>query len=76
MIGGSAWESNPPSAAQAAPQGGSSWKGGADTFMNKGTNGRWRDRLSAADVAAYEARALAELGPDCARWLEAGGSYD
>ena len=62
-------------AAQAAPQGGSSWKGGAGTFMNKGTNGRWRDRLSAADVAAYEARAVAELGPDCARWLEAGGPY-
>ena len=62
-------------AGQMAPRGGSSWKGGADTFINKGTNGRWRDRLTPEDVAAYEARALAELGPDCARWLAAGVAY-
>lgn len=63
-------------AGQLAPQGGSPWTGGGDAFMNRGTNGRWRDRLSAADVAAYETRAVAELGPDCARWLAAGGRYD
>lgn len=62
-------------AGQVAPQGGSSWNGGAGTFMNKGTNGRWRDRLTAADVAAYEARAVAELGPDGAAWLASGGAY-
>ena len=45
------------------------WKGGAATFINKGTNGRWRDVLSAEDIAAYEAKAMAELGPDCAAWL-------
>ncbi len=51
------------------PGGGTSWTGGADTFIYKGTNGRWRDVLSAGEVAAYEARALAELGPECAAWL-------
>lgn len=55
-----------------APLGGVLWEGGGKTFINKGTNGRWRDALSVADSAAYEARALAELGPDCAAWLAQG----
>jgi aryl sulfotransferase len=45
------------------------WNGGAETFINKGTIGRWRDTLTAQECAAYEDRAIAELGPDCARWL-------
>ena len=28
--------------------------------------------LTAAESAEYEARALAELGPECARWLATG----
>ncbi len=46
--------------------------GGAQTFINKGSNGRWRAVLSPQEVAAYEARAVAELGPDCAAWLATG----
>jgi aryl sulfotransferase len=48
------------------------WNGGAKTFINKGTNGRWRDVLTADEIAAYDAKALAELGADCARWLASG----
>jgi aryl sulfotransferase len=59
-------------AAQAAPLGGVFWDGGATTFIHKGTNGRWRDVLSAEDVAEYEARALRELGAECAGWLSTG----
>ena len=55
-----------------APRGGVMWKGGAQTFINKGTNGRWRDTLTPTEVAAYEAKALAELGPECAEWLAQG----
>lgn len=55
-----------------APQGGSFWEGGATTFINKGTNGRWADLLTPQDIAAYEARARAELGEDCAHWLATG----
>ena len=55
-----------------APLGGAVFDGGARTFMNKGVNGRWRDVLTAEDSAAYEARAVAELGPECARWLATG----
>jgi aryl sulfotransferase len=57
---------------KSAPLGGILWEGGAETFINKGTNGRWRDLLTADDVKAYEARALKELGPDCAKWLAGG----
>jgi aryl sulfotransferase len=56
-----------------APLGGAIFEGGAQTFINKGVNGRWRDTLSAAESAAYEATALDRLGPDCARWLAGGG---
>ena len=55
-----------------APRGGIMWNGGAKTFINKGTNGRWRDTLSPAEVAAYEAKAVKELGPACAKWLAQG----
>ena len=41
---------------------GRTFQGGGATFINKGINGRWRDALSAAEVAAYEAGAVAELG--------------
>jgi aryl sulfotransferase len=48
------------------------WEGGASTFINKGTNGRWKDSLTKAEVAAYEKRAISELGEECARWLANG----
>ena len=59
-------------AAKSAPLGGVFWDGGAATFINKGTNGRWKDTLTPGDSARYEAVALEELGEDCARWLATG----
>ena len=56
-------------AASVAPLGGAIFDGGAETFINKGVNGRWQEVLPAADSAAYEARAVAELGEECAAWL-------
>jgi aryl sulfotransferase len=56
----------------AAPLGGVLWEGGAQTFINKGTNGRWRDELPTVDSLAYERRAQQELGTDCALWLRSG----
>ena len=52
-----------------APAGGVFWEGGSDTFINKGINGRWQDVLPPEDSKAYEARAIAELGQECAAWL-------
>lgn len=59
---------------QVSPRGGAGWQNGGDTFINKGVNGRWRDRLTAEEVAAYDSRAEDELGHACARWLAEGGS--
>lgn len=56
-------------AAKSVPLGGAFWDGGAEVFINKGTNGRWMDTLTAQDSAEYEARAEKELGVECARWL-------
>ncbi len=60
----------------AAPLGGAVWEGGAKTFINKGTNGRWRDVLSAEESRKYEEMALRNLGPDCAHWLATGERRD
>jgi aryl sulfotransferase len=43
--------------------------GGADTFLFKGTNGRWRDVLTDAELAAFEIRSAELLPPDAAAWL-------
>ena len=59
-----------------APLGGAIFDGGARSFINKGVNGRWRDVLTAEDSARYEAKALAELGSDCAYWLATGQGAD
>ena len=59
-------------ATKSVPLGGAFWEGGAKTFVNKGTNGRWRDTLTPDDCAEYEQRARDELGPECAEWLSTG----
>jgi aryl sulfotransferase len=59
-------------ATPSVPLGGAFWEGGAETFIHKGTNGRWRDALSSEDSAGYESRAREELGEECAAWLKAG----
>jgi aryl sulfotransferase len=61
-------------AADMAPRGGANWKGGAETFINKGSNGRWKDVLSLEESSVYEATALKELGPECASWLKNGAA--
>ncbi len=43
--------------------------GGGKTFIHKGTNGRWRDTLTPADIEKYEAVVKENLTPDCAHWL-------
>lgn len=57
-----------------APGGGQFWKGGADTFLHKGTNGRWRGVLSDEELALYDAACARALTPECREWLENGGA--
>ncbi|MEJ2748458.1 MAG: sulfotransferase domain-containing protein, partial [Anaerolineae bacterium] len=46
--------------------------GGAERFLNKGTNGRWRGILTAPELAQYEAAVQRQLTPDCRHWLKGG----
>lgn len=55
------------------PQADTIWKGGGQTFIYMGTNGRWKDVLSGEELALYEAAKKKKLTPDCARWLEGSG---
>ena len=59
-------------AAKSAPLGGVFWDGGAETFIHKGVNGRWRDVLTVEESARYERLALTELGAEAAAWLAEG----
>jgi aryl sulfotransferase len=50
------------------------FEGGAKTFLYKGTNGRWKDVLSEAELVQYRAAMEKSLTPECARWMEQGGA--
>jgi aryl sulfotransferase len=55
---------------------GSFWNfaGGAQSFLFKGTNGRWRDVLTPDELEAYRKRVAELLPPEAALWLERGRS--
>jgi aryl sulfotransferase len=63
-------------ASRSVPLGGAFWDAGAEVFIHKGVNGRWRDTLSEEECARYEQRAETELGPECAHWLTTGEGID
>ncbi|MGV0035009.1 MAG: hypothetical protein ACNYPE_08585 [Candidatus Azotimanducaceae bacterium WSBS_2022_MAG_OTU7] len=50
------------------------FRGGLATFINKGTNGRWRDILTDEDIGLYRETQDKVLTPDCAAWLEEGAA--
>jgi aryl sulfotransferase len=59
-------------ATKSVPLGGVFWDGGAQSFIHKGTNGRWRDVLSEDEALKYEQLAVDKLGAECAHWLTSG----
>jgi aryl sulfotransferase len=59
-------------ATKSVPLGGVFWDGGAQTFIHKGTNGRWRNILTSEEISKYERRAGEELDNECALWLATG----
>lgn len=48
------------------------FKEGGASFFHKGTNGRWRDVLTASDIDHMDAIVAKHLTPDCAHWLATG----
>jgi aryl sulfotransferase len=57
---------------KSVPLGGAFWDGGAQIFIHKGMNGRWREVLSQEESAQYARIALEKLGEPCAHWLATG----
>jgi aryl sulfotransferase len=56
------------------PEMGMIFEGGADRFLYKGTNDRWRDVLTADDLALYDVAAERTLTPELRCWLERGAA--
>ncbi len=54
------------------PNAENAFRGGARTFFNKGTNGRWKSMLTDDDISMYEEATARILSADCAQWLENG----
>jgi len=50
------------------------FKGGEDTLINKGTNGRWKNFLSEKELAQYREATSKSMTTECAEWLENGWS--
>jgi aryl sulfotransferase len=48
------------------------FEGGVDSFLYKGTSGRWRDVLTEDELALYARRVADHLPPDALEWLERG----
>jgi aryl sulfotransferase len=46
------------------------FEGGGQSFFFKGTNGRWRDVLTAAELARYESRSREAMPQDLKTWLD------
>ncbi len=59
-------------AAKTVPMVDAVFSGGAKAFINKGTNGRWRDTLTSGDCLRYHEISRQKLGQACADWLATG----
>jgi len=46
--------------------------GGANAFLYKGSNGRWRDLLTAEELERFDRRARGVLPPDAIEWTMLG----
>lgn len=56
------------------PMAGDIFEGGAKTFINKGTNKRWKDVLTEDDINEYTEIGKKELGEDCLNWVRNGST--
>ncbi len=61
---------------QIYPDAATSLQGGAQTFINEGTNRRWESFLGEEEIQLYEDAVARELTLECALWLEFGRWQD
>ncbi|PCJ23376.1 MAG: sulfotransferase [SAR86 cluster bacterium] len=72
LVDAAKFESMKAKAAELMPSAGEIWQGGGDTFLHKGTNGRWRGVVNQEDLDLYDAKVSAEFSPELAHWIEFG----
>ncbi|WP_293678103.1 sulfotransferase domain-containing protein [uncultured Phenylobacterium sp.] len=48
------------------------FQGGHKSFLHKGTNGRWKDVLTDADLARFDRLSTAKFTPSARAWIEGG----
>lgn len=72
IVEGASFEAMKSHADELIPQAQIMWEGGGNSFLNKGTNGRWREVAAKADLDRYDAKVKAEFSPALARWIEHG----
>jgi hypothetical protein len=58
--------------AEVAPSGSRGFWKDVRAFFRSGGSGEWRARVTTADLAAYEARVAALVGPELAAWAHGG----
>ena len=54
------------------PTAGNIWQGGGNTFLNKGTNDRWRTIYDPDDLRKYDEKVAQHCSGALASWLESG----
>ena len=72
LVEAASFESMKSKADELLPSASHVWHGGADTFMHKGTNGRWREVFHQDDLALYDAKVEEAFSPELAHWIEFG----
>lgn len=72
LVEAAKFESMKSKAAELMPTAGDIWQGGGDTFLHKGTNGRWQGVVDQADLDLYDAKVKEEFSPELAHWIEFG----
>ena len=72
LVKAARFESMREACAKLMPRGNTTWQNGHESFFHAGTNARWRDVLTPADIALYEDRLARETSPALARWLNGG----
>lgn len=72
LIAAAGFETMKEQGAALLPQAGLVFDGGSTWFLNKGSNGRWRDVFRPDDLARYDAMVAANFSPDLAHWLANG----
>ena len=72
LVEAATFESMKRDAAAIVPVAAEVWEGGAERFVYKGTNGRWREVLTADDLARYEALAARKWTPAQDAWIRGG----